>query len=98
MPLKRNEACLVCGKDGTAKSTAKRFDLPLDLLEGRSLESAVRRTAHLEKESLALFRENSRGERRLSEKDKDKLRQGEYLRVVGTDTSGEMSESIIKLT
>lgn len=98
MPLKRNEACIVCGKDGTAKSTAKRFDLPLDLLEGRSLESAVRRTAHLEKESMALFRENSRGERRLSEKDKDKLRQGEYIRVVGTDTAGEMSESIIKLT
>ena len=40
MPLKRNEACIVCGRDGTAKSTAKRFDLSLALLEGSSLESA----------------------------------------------------------
>jgi hypothetical protein len=98
MPLKRNDACLVCGKDGTAKSTAKRFDLSLSLLRGSRLERSIRSTAHLEQGSLALFWETSRGERKLGEKEKPKLRKGDYIRVIATDATGEMAECIIRIT
>ena len=96
MPLKRNDACLVCGKDGTAKSTVKRFDLSLSQLRGSRLERAIRKLAHVEEQSLALFWETSQGERKLSEK--TKLRKGDYIRAIATDTAGETAEYIVRVT
>ena len=97
MALKRNEACLLCGKDGTARSTARRFDLSLSALRSE-LERAVRSTAHLEQESVTLFWESSRGERKLTEKEKTNLRKGDYIRVIAANKTGEMTECMIRVT
>lgn len=97
MPLKRNQACLVCGKDGTTKSTVKRFDLPSHGLGSlNKLENAVRRAIDATGE-MTLFSEDERGERKIGER-KFSLREGDYIKVLVEDNKGDMNESICKLT
>jgi molybdopterin/thiamine biosynthesis adenylyltransferase len=99
MPLKRNEACIVCGKDGTAKSTANRVDLALSDTsdKGGELETAVARAIGLQGK-MTLFSENVRGERKIDSKGKCRLRKGDYIKVLVEDNKGDMNESICRLT
>ena len=97
MPLKRNQACLVCGKDGTTKSATKRFDLPLDdITNVNKLEKFVRHTID-SKGQMILFSENETGEEKI-DKGKLRLRKGDYVKVLVEDNKGDMNESICKLT
>ena len=98
MPLKRNQACLVCGKDGTTKSAVKRLDLPLHDISGRGkLERSVKRTIGLQGK-MTLFSENETGERKIDDKSKYRLRKGDYIKVLVEDHKGDMNESICKVT
>jgi molybdopterin/thiamine biosynthesis adenylyltransferase len=84
MPLRRNDACIVCGRDGTTKVPAKRFDLHLNRVR-KGLESAIREATHMKKDPLLLFSETSSGERKLD--DKGKLRFGDYVRVIAENSN-----------
>ena len=97
MPLKRNQACLVCGKDGTTKSAAKRFDLPFDdITNVNKLEKFVRHRID-SKGQMILFSENETGEEKI-DKGKLRLRMGDYVKILVEDNKGDMNESICKLT
>jgi len=97
MPLKRNQACLVCGKDGTVKSAVKRFDLPLhDISNVSKLERSVRRTSDSEGK-MTFFSESETGERKI-DKGTLRLRKGDYIKILVEDDKGDMNESICKLT
>ncbi len=95
MPLKKNNECFVCGKDGTTRTAAKRFELPLNNVRN-GLKDAIREATNLRKEKLLLFSETSTGERKLE--DNTKLRRGDYIRVIAEDSKGNSSESICKVT
>ena len=98
MPLKRNQACLVCGKDGTTKSTVSRVDLPLSNIKGKEgVTRAVTRTIGLKGKTI-LFSENETGERKMDDKCKYRLRKGDYIKVLVEDNRGDMNESICRLT
>lgn len=98
MPLKRNQACLVCGKDGTTKSTVSRVDLPSSALTGKGkLTRAVTRAIGLQGK-MTLFSENETGERKIDDKGKYRLRKGDYIKVLVEDNKGDMNESICRLT
>ena len=96
MPLKRNQACLVCGKDGTTKSAVKRIDFPLHAISGK-LEHSVRHAIGLQGK-MTLFSENETGERKIDDKSKYRLRKGDYIKVLVEDHKGDMNESICKVT
>jgi molybdopterin/thiamine biosynthesis adenylyltransferase len=98
MPLKRNETCFVCGKDGTARKIAKRIDLQLSERPLKKMEAAIREATHLQKESLLLFSETVRGERRLNERSASQLRRGDYVRVITENGMEEADESVCRLT
>jgi len=94
MPLKRNQACLVCGKDGTTKSSVGRFDLPVRKITGRiELTQAIGI-----KGKTTIFSEDETGERKIDEKWKYRPRKGDYVKVLVEDNEGDMNESIYKLT
>ena len=98
MPLKRNQACLVCGKDGTTKSTVSRVDLPLsDITSKGGLARAVTRATGL-KGRTTLFSENESAERKIDDDGKFQLRKGDYIKVLVEDNRGDMNESICRLT
>jgi hypothetical protein len=98
MPLKRNQACLVCGKDGTTKSVVSRVDLPLSDIVGKGrLTQTVTRSIGLQGKT-TLFLENETGERKIDDKGKYRLREGDYIKVLLEDDKGDMNESICRLT
>jgi len=97
MPLKRNPACLVCGKDGTTKSSVRRFDLPFrEIKPGSNLVNSVRRTIDAKGE-VTLFSETETGEKKIDNTRKNRLRKGDYIKVLVEDNRGDMNESICKL-
>lgn len=94
MPLKRNEVCVVCGKDGTAKKAAKRIDLRLsELTVKKNIGTVIRETAHLQKEPMLLFFETMRGERKFEKGRIVTLRRGDYVRVIPED--GDLVNELI---
>jgi molybdopterin/thiamine biosynthesis adenylyltransferase len=98
MPLKRNQTCIVCGKDGTTKSAVDRFELPSHGIRGRDmLEHAVRR-AISPQGKMTLFSETERGERRIGDEGSIRVRKGDYVKVLVEDEKGDMNESICRLT
>lgn len=98
MPLKRNQACLVCGKDGTTKSAVSRVDLPLrDTIGKGRLTRAMTRAISLQGKT-TLFSENETGERKIDGKGKYRLRKGDYIKVLVEDNKGDINESICRLT
>jgi molybdopterin/thiamine biosynthesis adenylyltransferase len=99
MPLKRNQSCLVCGKEGTTKSTAGRFVLPLSQIIGRAgFDSAIRQIIGVQSGKMTLFSETSTGERKIENKRGGRLSKGDYIKVLLEDQKGDMNESICKLT
>jgi len=98
MPLKRNQACLVCGKDGMTKSTVSRFDVSLHDIRGRGkLGRAVSRVIRPQGK-MTLFSETERGERRIGDEEDYRVRKGDYVKVLVEDEKGDMNESICRLT
>jgi len=98
MPLKKNQACLVCGKDGTTKSTVSRVDLQSsDITDKGKLTRAVTRAIGLQGK-ITLFSENEKGERKIDDKGEYRLRKGDYVKVLVEDDKGDMNESICRLT
>ncbi|MGA3404994.1 MAG: ThiF family adenylyltransferase [Candidatus Bathyarchaeia archaeon] len=99
MPLKKNQACFVCGKEGTTRSAASRFDLPLrNIPGGDNLEKAVRHVIGLQREKMTLFSETSAGERRIDGRSRNRLQKGDYIKVLVEDREADMNESICRLT
>ena len=97
MPLKRNQACLMCGKDGTTKSSVKRYDLLFrEIKRGSNLVNSVRRTIDAIGE-VTLFSETETGEQKIDNKRKSRLHKGDYIKVLVEDNRGDMNESICKL-
>ena len=98
MPLKRNNACFVCGKNGTTKTSARRTDLHVSDLRITKLVSAVRKATNFREEPLILFSETSKGERKLEKGRDERLSLGDYIRVIVEDVKEASNESILKLT
>jgi molybdopterin/thiamine biosynthesis adenylyltransferase len=99
MPLKKNEACFVCGKEGTARSTVNHFDVSLkNVRRIDDLEDAVRKTLKLPRSKLTIFLETANGERKLGEQSRISLRHGEFVKVIAQDSKGDLSESICRVT
>ena len=91
MPLKRNQACLVCGKDGTTKSAVRRIDLPLhDIRTRGNLERSVRHLVDLQG-TMTLLSENETGELKINNKSKYRPRKGDYVKVLVEDHEGDMN-------
>jgi molybdopterin/thiamine biosynthesis adenylyltransferase len=97
MPLKRNHACLVCGKNGTTTTTVSRVDLPLREIGKGRLTRAVTRAIGL-RGKMTLFSENETGERKIDDKGKYRPRKGDYIKVLAEDDKGDINESIYRLT
>jgi len=102
MELKRSEKCYVCGSEGTAKDTIKRFNLPISAVRGSKerVEKRVRLTVKAEHGALVVLSETSHGEVNLSDSPRRtrELRKGDYLRVLSEMHSREFTESIVRLT
>ena len=98
MSLKKNQACFVCGKEGTTRSAAGRFDLPLRDIPKDNLEKAVRQVIGRQREKMTLFSETSAGERRIDGKSRNRLRKGDYVKVLVEDHEADINESICRLT
>ena len=101
MGLKRSERCLVCGKDGTAKETVSRLELPINTLRSsrRVVEEEIRKiTKH--DGSMTILLETVDGGRVLEGGVKlpSGVARGDYLRVLFEPKNGEFHESILKLT
>jgi molybdopterin/thiamine biosynthesis adenylyltransferase len=98
MELKRGEKCYVCGKEGTAKDLVPRKELPIRKLKQMG-EKAIRDDATVGNAALKIFLESSTGEKSLDvSKVGSRLDPGDYLRVLAESGSGELRESILKLT
>lgn len=101
MDLKRGEKCLVCGKDGTAKDSAQRADLPFENLRKprANLEEAIRGQAKLDGGTLNVS-ETSAGTITLDPRSKPPkgVKRGDYLRVLWGGKTGEFHEFILRLT
>lgn len=101
MDLKRNERCLVCGRQGTARELVPRLELPIKNVRDsrRDVEKVIRIAVNAENRSLTVFSETSRGTRRLDlSRLMESLERGDYLRILAEDKNGELHESIVKLT
>lgn len=102
MDLKRGEKCLVCGKDGTAKDSAQRADLPFENLRKprANLEEAIRGQAKLDGGTLNVLAETSAGTITLDPRSKPPkgVKRGDYLRVLWGGKTGEFHEFILRLT
>jgi molybdopterin/thiamine biosynthesis adenylyltransferase len=98
MEMKRNPKCFICGKDGTAKTIARRIALPLSRLNRSKYDSTIRETAKLPDGPMRLFKENTDGEQRLVQKQALSLKSGDYLRVFVETKEGEQEEAICRLT
>lgn len=100
MNLKRGEKCFVCGKEGTAKDTARRSELAISSVEDPSkAERVIRDSAKVGNGNLRIFVETSSGEKLLEApwRIAKRLRTGDYLRVLGEMKNGELQESILRL-
>jgi molybdopterin/thiamine biosynthesis adenylyltransferase len=103
LELKRGEKCFVCGKEGTAKDPALRKDLPLLHIRHstQKLEDQIRKTMKVaEKIPLRVFTETSSGERKLGKPsvERERIREGDYLRILAESENGESRESILRLS
>jgi molybdopterin/thiamine biosynthesis adenylyltransferase len=100
MDLKRSERCFVCGKDGTAKETALRAELPISSLRHSRhiIEDKVRKASSSGDGSMTILLETVHGMRMLAGKAVKEAKQGDYLRVLSELGNGEFHESILKLT
>jgi len=99
MDLKRGDKCYVCGKDGTARDIVPRKELSIRNLK-RSPEKAIRNVMNAGYATLKILAESSTGESSCAVMSKigKKLRAGDYLKVLAESKSGELRESILKLT
>lgn len=99
MELRKGEKCYVCGKEGTAKDLVPRSELSIRSLKENS-ERTVRGAVDAGDANLRVFAESSKGERGLDDVSKigRGLQVGDYLRVLAESKSGELRESIFKLT
>ncbi len=102
MDLKRGEKCFVCGKNGTAKDSANRFEVPFQTIHRSKadLEKTVRRSAKIDGGMVRILAETSNGTRTLDGHSKlgKAVVRGDYLRVLTENKNGEFRESILKLT
>lgn len=100
--LKRGEKCLVCGKDGTARETARRSSMPIETLHqsNDTLETTVRKHAKVESGKLKVLAETTHGTVSLDGHSnlKKAVSRGDYLRILVERKNGEFSESILRLT
>ena len=99
MDLKRGEKCYVCGKKGTTKDIVPRRELSIGKLKNNP-EKMIRNIANVGDAALKILAENSTGERSLAAMSKigKELRVGDYLKILAETKSGELQESILKLT
>ena len=102
MDLKRNERCIVCGKDGTARKPVPRNDLPLPSLRNSkaTVDEAVRKVCNLGEGELMIFAETPEGTRKIEGKSPLRRagKQGDYLRILAEGKNQELHESILRLT
>ncbi len=102
MTLKRGEKCFVCGKQGTAKELAAKLDLPLTEVRSskQSLEALIRTAAKVADGSVRILLETSRGSVVSDKllKLKRLVERGDYFRVLAENRTGDLHESILKLT
>jgi molybdopterin/thiamine biosynthesis adenylyltransferase len=102
MDLKRSERCFVCGKDGTAKETASRVELPISTLRHsrRVVEAEIRKISKSADGKMTILLETVDGVRVLGGRGKiaKEAGRGDYLRALFELKNGEFHESILKLT
>jgi molybdopterin/thiamine biosynthesis adenylyltransferase len=100
MDLKRGEKCFVCGKEGTARETARRVQVRSRSLQNPAeAERNIREATNASGSDLHMFAETSRGER--AQKSfaalSRGLRPGDYLKVLSENKNSELQESILKV-
>jgi molybdopterin/thiamine biosynthesis adenylyltransferase len=102
MDLKRNERCIVCGKDGTGRILVPRNDLPLNSpgASKPTVEESIRKASNLGDGELTIFAETSEGTRKIDGKLPLRRagKQGDYLRILAEGKNQELHESILRLT
>jgi molybdopterin/thiamine biosynthesis adenylyltransferase len=102
MDLKRNERCLVCGKDGTARESVSRSDLPIGTLHSSRavVEAAIRKATSIGDGTLTILLENSHGTSKINSHSLlGKLAEpGDCLRILAGGKNGELHESILRLS
>jgi adenylyltransferase/sulfurtransferase len=99
MELKRSEQCFVCGKDGTAKETSSRAQLPTPSLHHsrKIMEAGIREASKIGEGKMTILLETVRGTSLLDGKPTREAARGDYLRVLVELKNGEFHESILKL-
>jgi len=100
MRVDRNPRCIVCGKDGTARETATRGELPLEALHRKAPAKTIRKAANLSGETLTTYLENAHGTVRMEDYStiRKRVKRGDYMRILSESRNGELHESILRVT
>jgi molybdopterin/thiamine biosynthesis adenylyltransferase len=99
--MTRSPRCIVCGKDGTARETSDRGNLPIQkLYKHRSPERVLRISAKLPERTIALYLETMNGTRKMAGYPSvaKHAKRGDYLRILGEGKNEEIHESILRLS
>jgi len=99
MKIDRNPRCIVCGKDGTARETATRHEIPFKAMNAKNPAEIIRKSAKVPEATFATYLENSHGTTNIEDLTdiRKRVRHGDYLRILGEAKNGEMHESILRL-
>ena len=74
--------------------------LATDISEAEKVEKAIRKAADIQNGTMRILSETSRGTRVIDEPSSlgKEVRRGDYLRIIHEDLSGDLRESIHRLT
>ena len=99
MKVDRNPKCIVCGKDGTARDTAIRSELPVEAFDLKNPSKSIRKLAKIHDQNLTMYLENMHGTTRIEGQVTTRNRpiRGDYLRVLSEGRDRELHETILKL-
>ena len=101
MNVTRSPRCIVCGKDGTARDTARIGELSLDTFREseRKSEVAIRKASGFPGGNLTAYLEDSHGTSKVDTFSslRKRAKSGDYVRVLGEAENGELHESILRL-
>jgi len=99
MKVGRNPRCIVCGKDGTARETATRSELPFEALYRKEPDETICQLPNFRGKIITTYLEDSNGTTKIEAYSplQKRLRRGDYLRILSEAKNGELHESILKL-
>lgn len=100
--LNRNPKCLVCGKDGIAKNTVDRYEIPLSEAQNSTskLQKRISELSTMKPTEILMFKESRKKlvpietEKKLSNYS---LHKGDFVHTVLKNVQDKYSEAVVRL-